>query len=521
MAPTSRRADVRSETLGAGSPADEPRTHSAFALLLVVAVVGAWMPSLGASFQFDDWNVIVDDPRVQSLAAWAGSMPGTRALTKLSFAVNHELGGDAAAFRAFNVALHAANALLLWTLLRRLAPAIGHGDRSTLAAACATLAFALHPVQTESVTYVAGRSNVLMATFALLALLAWLQVLRSSRPLAWQIALLTATACALAAKETAAVLPLAMVLVAVVAAAGRARAETSVASGAAIASATATATPTAIATATASTGATSTRRWLVALLPATALVGVALVAAVAFLPYDYLLRTSLATRSPLENLVAQVPAIGWLFGQLVRWDRLNADPALAPVGTLSVATALSAALLVSIMLLALSQLHRRPAFAFGVLWTFLWLAPTNSLLARLDLVNERQWYLAVVGPAWLLGLAAERALVFVAPSRRPRATALVPLVLCAVLAAGTLQRNRVYHDEVTFWTDVRAKSPWNARAENNLGIAHAYACNPDAAAAAFARAMQLAPDDPLPAVNRELLLRGELSGVPAECRRAP
>jgi hypothetical protein len=259
---------------------------------------------------------------------------------------------------------------------------------------------------------------------------------------------------------------------------------------------------------------------MLAVLPALVLVAAALVAAVVFLPYDYLLRTSLATRSPLENLVAQVPAIGWLFGQLVRWDRLNADPALAPLTTLGPGTALGAGVLVTIVVLALWNLRRRPALAFGVLWTCVWLAPTNSLLARLDLVNERQWYLAIAGPAWLLGLALGRVLEFAAPVRRARAAALALLVLGAALVAGTLDRNRVYATEVTFWIDVLAKSPHNARAENNLGIAHAYACEPAAAAEAFARAMRLAPEDPLPAINRELLLRGELPGVPAACAAA-
>ena len=64
--------------------------------LLAAAIALVYLPSLGASFQFDDWNVIVRDPRVQSLAAWLASMPGTRPLLKLSFALNHELGDGAA-----------------------------------------------------------------------------------------------------------------------------------------------------------------------------------------------------------------------------------------------------------------------------------------------------------------------------------------------------------------------------------------------------------------------------------------
>ena len=55
-----------------------------------MAAIGAfYFNALGASFQFDDWNVIVKDSRVQSLAAWWHSMPGIRPLLKLTYAVNH------------------------------------------------------------------------------------------------------------------------------------------------------------------------------------------------------------------------------------------------------------------------------------------------------------------------------------------------------------------------------------------------------------------------------------------------
>ena len=54
-------------------------TRAPLAVLLVVAAVAAaYANALGASFQFDDWNVVVRDARVQSLAAWWHSMPGIR-----------------------------------------------------------------------------------------------------------------------------------------------------------------------------------------------------------------------------------------------------------------------------------------------------------------------------------------------------------------------------------------------------------------------------------------------------------
>jgi hypothetical protein len=77
---------------------------------LVFFIVGiAFASGVNGSFQFDDWEVIVADSRVQNLRAWWSSMPGIRALLKLSYAFNHELGAGPAGFRATNIALHGLN----------------------------------------------------------------------------------------------------------------------------------------------------------------------------------------------------------------------------------------------------------------------------------------------------------------------------------------------------------------------------------------------------------------------------
>ena len=52
----------------------QPRP-SWLALLLMAVVIIVWLPVLDASFQFDDWSVIVRDARVASLAAWWAAMP--------------------------------------------------------------------------------------------------------------------------------------------------------------------------------------------------------------------------------------------------------------------------------------------------------------------------------------------------------------------------------------------------------------------------------------------------------------
>ena len=142
---------------------------------LIAAVCIVHLPALGASFQFDDYNVVLRDPRVQSFDAWAASMPGMRPLLKLSYALNHELGGGVRGFRLLNIAIHALNAVLVLLLAARLSARHGLTARPALGVAFAVaLVFALHPAQTEAVTYVSGRSSALVALCCLAAMLAWL-----------------------------------------------------------------------------------------------------------------------------------------------------------------------------------------------------------------------------------------------------------------------------------------------------------------------------------------------------------
>ena len=446
-----------------------PGLVAGLALLVLVYAL-----SLSASFQFDDWQVVLGDPRVQSLQAWWHSMPSMRALTKLSYALNHEWSARAEAFRAVNVGLHALNAILVLVFARTMARRLGNprdDDRATAVALLTALVFALHPVQTESVTYVAARPNLIATLFSLAALLAWLKGRERHAAGWWSLATLCFVA-ALAGKETAAVLPLAMLLC------------------------------------LAAEQCLSVREAAFP-LALCGLFGLLLAAVWTHFPYDYLVRTSLATRGPVENLLAQVTGVFWLAGQLVRWDRLNADPmlqlpeAMAPL-------VLQGAVLTLACVGGLVALRRRPAGGFGILWFFLWLAPTNSLLARLDLANDRQLYLALLGPAWLLAHAI---------ARWRRAVLPFGLLLGLLLATATVQRNRVYATEVTFWRDVVTKSPHNGRAWNNLGLAEAMRCRPDDAARAFEQAMRVAPDDFRPEVNLALLQQGELPGVEGHCAK--
>ncbi|MDP2788159.1 MAG: hypothetical protein Q8O79_08810 [Pseudomonadota bacterium] len=431
------------------------------ALIAGLALLAYWNAFAG-SFQFDDYKVIVDNPAVASLAAWWQSMPGIRPLLKFSYALNRELAhGDAGlfGFHAANLALHVGNALLLLGIARRLLTGRENSGRVALLAA---LIFAVHPVHSEAVTMISGRSMALMAFFYLGSLLAYLDQRRG-----WSLA---AFAAALAVRETALTLPLALLLV------ERLR------------------TPDQPFRAALLRGG---GHWLLAALAASALL---------LLPYfRHLAAVSLATRPPLDNLITQSAAVLYLLRQWLWPLALDADP-LLPVfshwnGFWLASTTLSIGLFIG-ALFAWRKAGGARWIGFGMLWFFLHLAPTNSLLPRLDVANERHLYLASAGLCLLAALWLTRSL-----QTRPRLLAGVASVLVLGLALTTLARNTVYRDEITFWTDITAKNPGNSRAYNNLGYALARSDRPAAAVAAYNQAIRLDPADFTSRLNRRALCR--------------
>jgi hypothetical protein len=496
--PTSRRTELAAAALAA----------------LVALVFATWWPSLDASFQFDDFNVIVADARVQSLTAWWQALPGIRPLLKLSYAVNHAAGAGPRGFRLVNVAIHAANACLVALLLWRRARRHGLGPgAAALAAALATLVFALHPVQTEAVTYISGRSVSLAALPCLLALGCWLRGADArgrGAVLAWRAGTLLAFAVALGVRETTIVLPLALLLwSATEPEAARMRAAPPTPSS--------QPSPPSPPSPLPRPPSPSRPDWR-ALAPLLALALLALAVAFAWAPYRRLIDTSLAIRPVGVNLMTQAHALGYLALQLLRPWGMNADPALPVTTRLDAVTALLVLAWLLVAAVGLAARRRHPALTFGLLWFLLWLAPTNSLLPRYDVANDRQLYLALLGPAWLLGYGVAvggRRLALRAPAAAVAAVArsgavLLTAALATLLATATVQRNRVYADEILFWEDAAARTPGNARAANNLGMAYAYACRDTDAAAQFQRALHLQPGYHRARINLRLLRAGAL-----------
>jgi tetratricopeptide (TPR) repeat protein len=457
--------------------------------ILLGAVLLAYANAFGAAYQFDDFAAILARPATQSLAGWWQALPGIRPLLKLSYALGAELGGGAVVVHAANVAIHAVNACLLWALWRRwlpvLAPSLaGDGcglptpfspappmpSRCATAALLGALLFALHPAATEAVTYASGRSISLAAAFALAALLAddAARVQPSRRALAWAGPLLFAAA--LAVRETSLVIP-AIPLLRAWACRQPLRVEL---------------------------WRLRRHAWVLA---------AAALAALATPGYRVFFGVSLATRDPAAQLMSQVLAHGYLIAHPLL-GRTNVDPDLRVPPAWTPALLAGAGLLVALVAAMFLVRRRRPWLAFAIGWYFLWLAPANSLLPRLDLANDRHLYLALAGPALALACV-------LANLRARRLAVAAGLALCAVLALATVRRNADYRSETALWQATVRDSPRKARAWLNLGYARRLDGDFAQAAAAYRCALLLDPANAQAAIDLDLVAPGDRE--PARC----
>jgi Flp pilus assembly protein TadD len=191
---------------------DSTATRSSAALLAIAAVVAFWAywPALTGGFIWDDDALLTLNPLVKAADGLYRIWFTTDAIdywpvTNSSFWLEWRMWGTrAAGYHVTNLLLHLCSALLFWRILRQL---------SVPGALLAALLFALHPVNVESVAWIAERKNTLAMVFFLLAILWFLRVPSAEgRAPKWYWLSLAAFVLAMLSKGSVALLP-AMLLV--------------------------------------------------------------------------------------------------------------------------------------------------------------------------------------------------------------------------------------------------------------------------------------------------------------------
>jgi tetratricopeptide (TPR) repeat protein len=159
------------------------------AAAIIAAALAAYADSFSGVFILDDQPSIVDNPTIRHLADLKTVLTGQtgsglptdgRPLLNLSLAVNYGISGAHVwSYHAFNIAIHILAGLALFGIVRRTlegmarrpgAPRIAGQNGPVLAALAVALLWVLHPLQTESITYIVQRAESLMGLFYLLTL---------------------------------------------------------------------------------------------------------------------------------------------------------------------------------------------------------------------------------------------------------------------------------------------------------------------------------------------------------------
>lgn len=408
------------------------------AAVIVTAGIAAHAGGLSAGFVCDDIFALVENAPLHAPQSWSdalslhqwgtGSVLDGRPLLSLSFAANIGLTGNGPfGLRAVNLLVHCGNALLLFFCLRRALELFCRSvptPQSFLPAAVTAPIWVVHPLHTESVTYISQRAESLSAFFGLGALALWLRAPAAADRGRRALALLCCVAGVLT-KESAIAYPV-IILLCDLPIAPRGR------------------------------ESSNRRAWHIALL-LTACIPLLL------LPfYGETVADDLREIGPWRYLRVQPRAI-LLYARLVllpvdlvtRRDPFTFSPLLDGASALLVAGTLCCGLAL--------YLKRRPA-GLAVLAFFVLLAPSSSVVPLQQVSAEHRAYIASALPLLFVVLATQRLLgLLPGPVRRGAAIAGTAFVVGAFVTR-TWIRNADYRSPTTLWAADLENRPRSAEA---------------------------------------------------------
>jgi tetratricopeptide (TPR) repeat protein len=490
----------------AGPAGSRPRPGAVAPAACVVLAAGlaAYANSFAGGFVFDDDHAIIDNPHVrrlwplgEAMAAPPQSSVAGRPLVSLTLAVNYALGGlDVRGYHAINLAIHLVAGLLLMGIVRRMLLLPAWGDHfsasATGLAAVAAALWVVHPVQTESVTYIIQRAESLMGMFYLATLYLALRAFQSPRPAGWAGGAVAACAAGMACKEVMVTAPLMVLLYDRAFVAGSLR------------------------------GALRRRPVFYAALAGSWLL---LAAILIGGPRSESAGFTVRGLTPWEYVRSQFGVV-LHYLRLCLWPHpLCLDYDWPVAGTVWAVAGPGAVVLGLLGLTGWAWWHRRPA-SFAGMWFFVILAPTSSIVPIKDLAFEHRLYLPLAGALVLVVLGVwaglERTWREETERRRRLVCGGLGAAAIAVCMAGTILRNRDYQDGLVMWSKTVALRPENARARSSLGIVRCARGDIAGALRACEEALRIDPTYAEAAFNlgMSLVERGLLAEGVAAYRRA-
>jgi hypothetical protein len=428
----------------------EPRTDPWFWIYVASLVIGlfaafeVYWPAIHGPFLLDDTYMTYMRPDAASLPFhdWINQ---PRPLLFITFWLNFMQSGaqETFGYHTVNVLLHFFNAIFIFLAVRKvLSWAAVEESRSSVLSLFAAGLFLMHPLQTESVSYIASRSETLSVFFVLAALVVFLYRSGATLSIARILALLALFAAAALSKEHTVVLPALLIL--------------------------------------------TDYYWNFEFSPSVIWRNWKLylpVAAGALIAAARILRILRGNQSA----GFQIQGLTWyqyFFTECrVIWDYVrlyvapvgqNLDPDIDISRTIAAHGAIiGLAALLAVSVLAWIYRRRFPIASYGWFVFLILLAPTSSFAPLIDPMAERRLYLPFIG---LLLITVE----FLRRWKPSRNVFVGTLALVLVVeGVFTYQRNLLWGSEIDIWKDAVSKSPRKVRPRFQLAMAdfQASACS--------------------------------------------
>jgi Flp pilus assembly protein TadD len=454
---------------------DVPRHETLLLFMLAVIILLIYTETLTSPFIFDDISNIRDNPHIRipflsfKNLAWAGfqSPLANRPVANISFALNYYFHGyNLVGFHVVNILIHIASGFFLYFLVKATirTPALRarYAELSWIPFFTAFI-WLVHPLQTQSVTYLVQRMNSMAAMFYVLSMLLYVKFrLSAGRRAKWPFlsGCILAGLLAFGSKEISATLPGFIILY-----------EWYFFQG-------------------------LSRQWAKRHIWTLAGIGVLIIGiSLAYLGSelwarilnDYNSRDFTLTQRVLTQFRVIIFYISLLIWPQPSRLNLDHDFALSYSLTNPMTTLLSLTIIIVLILLAILFAKRESLISFCILWFFGNLVIESSIIG-LELVFEHRNYL----PS-MLAILLLVTLVF----RYLKSTWLSVVALCVMgtlFTVWTFERNNVWSDEISLYRDCVAKAPGKARTYNNLGAALLRGGNLAEAAEQFKTALKIKPD---------------------------
>jgi protein O-mannosyl-transferase len=452
--------------------------HGLFCLVISLIILIIYSNSVENPFLFDDFHVIFRNPSIKNANNYSNFFSNPtlesgllkesvsyRPLLMVTFALNYSFGAmNPFGYHLLNIFIHMGCAIFVYFIILFMLRLSNSGKESdfskdSLIAFFGALLFAVHPVQTESVTLITGRSSSLMALFFLGSFCTYLGYV-NTRKFSFLLLSSAGYCCALLAKEVAITLVVLLSIFMIFFPLGR-----------------------------------SWRERLYTLAPYIFLTIVYVLIRIHFWGVSSF--SSPFPRTLYENLLTQTRA--WVFYLKTLILPIN----LSVVYDFPIShSILEGQVLISILILSslflifwkISQSYR--IIGFFALWFAITISPTNSLISQSDVVTDRWLYLSSVGYAVILAVLA--GLLFKIRIKGKSLTSkIIFFFLCALVVElygyGTALRNFTWANEWMLWEDAALKSPNRPGPHNGLGLAFANVGRFDEAIEELKRAIEISP----------------------------